>query len=154
MKPFIVLVTVFAISLLATKLIKGRYDVALSGTIAMSIMLLFTAVAHFVFTKGMEMMLPSIIPYRKQVVYLTGLIEVAAAIGILIPSFRAVTAWLLIAFFIMILPANIYAALKHIDYQNATYTGNGPNYLWFRVPLQLLFILWTYYFIIDSNNRY
>ena len=31
-------------------------------------------------------------------------------------------------------------------YQNGTYTGNGINYLWFRIPLQIFFILWVYYF--------
>lgn len=153
MKPFIVFISVFSISLLITKLIKGRYDVGSSGTISMSVMLLFTAIAHFAYTKGMEMMLPSFIPYRKQVVYLTGIIEVVAAIGLLIPSLKVVSAGLLIAFFIMILPANIYAAINHIDYLKATYTGSGPNYLWFRVPLQLFFILWTYYLISKSECR-
>ena len=148
MKPLIVLLSVFATSLVVSRLWKGRYEVAFSAILSMSVMLLFTAIAHFAFTKGMEKMLPSFIPFKTEVVYLTGIIEVAAAIGLLFPSFRVVTAWMLIAFFFLILPANIYAAVKNIDYQNATYTGNGINYLWFRVPLQLLFIVWTYFFAI------
>jgi len=148
MKPFIVLLSVFAISLIVTKIFKGRYEFALSGRIAISAMLMFTAIAHFAFTKGMEMMLPTFIPYKTEVVYLTGIIELAAAIGILIPSFRAITAMLLITFFFLILPANIYAAIKHIDYQKATFNGSGLNYLWFRIPLQILFIVWAYIFAI------
>jgi len=107
-------------------------------------MLVFTAVAHFAFTKGMAMMLPHFIPYKTEVVYLTGMIEIAAAVGLFIPTFRTITAWLLIAFFVLILPANIYAALKQIDYQKGTFDGNGMTYLWFRIPLQFLFIVWTY----------
>jgi len=148
MKPFIVLLSAFAISLVVAKIFKGRYEFALSGRIAMSAMLMFTAIAHFAFTKGMEMMLPTFIPYKTEVVYLTGIIELAAAIGILIPSFRAITAMLLITFFFLILPANIYAAIKHIDYQKATFNGSGLNYLWFRIPLQILFIVWAYIFAI------
>ncbi len=148
MKPLIVLLSVFVISLIVTKIFKGRYEFALSGRIAMSVMLVFTAIAHFAFTKGMEMMLPTFIPYKTEVVYLTGIIELAAAIGILIPSFRAIIALLLIVFFFLILPVNIYAAIKHIDYQKATFNGSGLNYLWFRIPLQILFILWTYIFAI------
>jgi uncharacterized membrane protein len=110
----------------------------------MSAMLLFTAVGHFAFTKGMAMMLPPFIPYKTEIVYLTGIIEIAAAVGLLIPNLREITAWLLIAFFVLILPANIYAAVKQIDYQKATFEGNGLTYLWFRVPLQILFIIWTY----------
>jgi len=144
MKPLIVLVIVFGISLLATKFFRGNFEFALSGRIAMSVMLVFTAVAHFTFTKGMAMMLPDFIPYKTETVYLTGIIEIVAAIGLFIPSLRVITAWLLIVFFILILPANIYSALKHIDYQKGTPNGNGLTYLWFRIPLQILFICWTY----------
>lgn len=153
MKPLIVLLSVFPISLIVMKLFKGRYEFALSGRIALSAMLLFTAIGHFAFTKGMEMMLPSFIPYKTAVVYLTGFIEIAAAVGILIPAFRAITGFLLIAFFLLILPANIYASIKNIDYQNATYNGNGLSYLWFRIPLQILFILWTYFFAIKTFKK-
>ena len=144
MKPLIVLLSVFAVSLFATKIFRGNYDFALSGRIAMSVMLVFTAVAHFAFIKGMVMMLPDFIPYKTTTVYLTGIIEIAAAVGLFIPSLRIVTAWLLIAFFLLILPANIFAAIKHIDYQKGTSDGNGLTYLWFRIPLQILFIVWTY----------
>jgi len=144
MKPLIVLLSVFAISLLATKIFQGNYKFALSGRIAISVMLVFTAMAHFVFTKGMAMMLPDFVPYKTAAVYLTGIIEIIAAIGLFIPKFRVITAWLLIAFFILILPANIYAAIKNIDYQKGTFDGAGLTYLWFRIPLQILFIFWTY----------
>ncbi|WP_268849366.1 DoxX family protein [Flavobacterium aestivum] len=144
MKPLIILLSVFAISLLVTKIFLDNYEFALSGRIAMSVMLVFTAIAHFAFTKGMTMMIPDFIPYKTETVYLTGIIEIAAAIGLFISSFRVITAWLLIVFFILLLPANIYAAIKHIDYQKGTFNGNGLAYLWFRIPLQILFIFWTY----------
>lgn len=114
----------------------------------MSIMLLFTSIGHFAFTKGMEMMIPTIIPYKRTMVYLTGVIEICAAVGLLLGSTRELTAWLLILFFILLLPANIYAAMKHVDYQKGTFEGSGVGYLWFRVPLQVLFIIWTYFFAI------
>jgi uncharacterized membrane protein len=145
MKPLIVLLSVFVVSFFATKIFHDRYEFALSGRIAMSIMLLFTAVAHFAFTKGMGMMLPSFIPYKTEIVNLTGIIEIAAAIGLFIPGVRIITAWLLITFFILILPANIYATIKHVDYQKGTVDGNGLSYLWLRIPLQILFIIWTYF---------
>ena len=144
MKPLIILISVFIISLLVNKIFKGNVEFALSGRIAMLAMLLFTAIGHFEFTKGMSMMLPDFIPFKTETVYLTGVIEIAAAIGLFIPNFRSVTAWLLIVFFILILPANIFAAINHIDYQKGTFDGHGLTYLWFRVPLQVLFIAWTY----------
>ena len=89
-------------------------------------------------------MIPGPIPYKTGIVYLTGIIEIIAAIGLLVPAFKVPAAWLLILFFIMLLPANIYSAIKHIDYQKASFDGHGLNYLWFRIPLQILFIAWTY----------
>lgn len=144
MKPLIVLLGVFFLSLMIIKRAHGSYDVGLSGRIALSVMLLFTAMGHFMFTDGMVMMLPDFIPYKVTVVYLTGFIEIAAAAGLFIPSLRVLTAWLLILFFALILPANILAAMEHIDYQNASFDGSGPEYLWFRIPLQILFMGWTY----------
>ena len=140
----------FVISLFATKLVADRYDYALAGVIAMSVMLVFTSIGHFVFTKGMLMMIPRFIPFRKELVYITGIIEIAAAVGLLIPRFRVMTAWLLIVFFILLLPANIYAATRQVDYQKGTLEGPGTTYLWFRVPLQILFILWVYFAAIEG----
>jgi uncharacterized membrane protein len=145
MKPLIVLLVSFVIALIVTRLIVGDFNVVLSGRIAMALMLAFTAIGHFTFTKGMVMMIPDFIPFKKALVYFTGVIEILAAAGLLISSYQVLTAWLLIVFFIVLLPANINAAIRHIDYQKGTFTGSGLTYLWFRVPLQILFILWTYF---------
>jgi uncharacterized membrane protein len=144
MKPLIVLIVVFAIAVLAIKRTKQQYDLALAGRIAMAAMLLFTSIGHFAFAKGMAMMIPDFIPYKVPLVYVTGIIEIAAAIGLLIPAVRVLTGWLLILFFILLLPANIQAAIKQLDFQKGTFDGSGLNYLWLRVPLQLLFIAWVY----------
>lgn len=144
MKPLFVLLGAFIISLLVTKLFTKTFEYPLSGRIAMAVMLVFTAIGHFAFTKGMTMMLPDFIPFKTEVIYLTGVIEIIAAVGLLIPSFRVWTGWALILFFILLLPGNIKAAIHHIDYQKGTFDGNGPSYLWFRIPLQILFIVWTY----------
>jgi uncharacterized membrane protein len=78
----------------------------------------------------------------------TGIIEIVAAAGLLIHSLQQKTAFLLIAFFILILPTNINAAFRHIDYQKGTNDGKGVSYLWFRMPLQVFFIAWTWFFAI------
>ena len=142
--PEITLITAFAIVLLVFKLKTKVYQFSLSARIAMSVMLLLTAGAHIGFAKGMAMMLPGFVPFKTELVYITGLFEFLAAIGLLIPKYQVITAWCLIAFFILILPANIYACIKHVDIENATFNGDGPGYLWFRIPLQLFFIGWIY----------
>ncbi|SHJ93691.1 DoxX family protein [Pseudozobellia thermophila] len=151
MKPLIVLLATFAISLVVLKLKRGTCDYALSARTGMTVMLLFTAMGHFMFTKGMALMVPDFIPFKTEMVYFTGLVEILAALALQVPRLRVVTAWLLILFFVLMLPANIKASLETIDYQKGTYNGNGPMYLWFRIPLQVFFVLWVYLSAIKAS---
>lgn len=148
MKPLFVLIGTFALGCLLFYVITNDAHLFLSGRIAMCIMLVFTSIAHFVFYKGMMMMLPEFVPFKKTVVYVTGIMEILGGICLLIPATQYIAAVLLIAFFILLLPANILAAHKKVELEKATYNGNGLPYLWFRVPLQVLFIAWVWYFAI------
>jgi uncharacterized membrane protein len=150
MKPLIVLLGSFLIVLACSRLLRKKADHRLAGRTAMSVMLLFTAIGHFIYTKGMALMLPAFIPFKVMVVYLSGLFEILAAIALFIPALRKATGWALIIFFVLILPANIHAAIRGLDYQTGTYEGPGMSYLWFRIPLQLLFIAWIYWFVLKS----
>ena len=72
MKPLIVLLVSFVILLFTLHFFHKQYEVALLGRIAMSVMLAFTTLGHFVYTKGMTMMIPGFIPFKKEMVYVTG----------------------------------------------------------------------------------
>jgi uncharacterized membrane protein len=150
MKPLIVLISAFLLTSLYTYAFNQGVNIDLSGRLALAVMLLFTAIAHFVFIKGMVMMVPSFIPYqaKRMVVYITGIIEVLAAVAIMYRSTRVVAGYLLILFFIALLPANIHTARQRINMEKASHSGPGLKYLWFRIPLQLFLICWTYFFTI------
>jgi uncharacterized membrane protein len=153
MKPLLVLLAVFILTLLFQRFVNRKIDWALAGRIGMSAMLLFTAMGHFMFSEGMAMMIPDFIPFKLELVYLTGVFEIVAAIGLLLPKHKVITGRLLIAFFVLVLPANIYAALHQINYEQASFDGSDASYLWFRIPLQLFFILWVYFSSITPNNN-
>ena len=144
METLFVLLGVFALALLVSRVWNGTFAVGQSGRVAMAVMLVFTGISHFIFTQGMAMMMPPFVPFKTELVYLTGVLEVAASVGLVLPRWRVLTGWLLIVFFMCILPANIYAAMQQVNIQAATLDGHGLDYLWFRVPLQVLFIAWTY----------
>ncbi len=146
MKPLVVLLVSTVVILLVVHFISGGWDYLVAGNIGMAIMLLFTALGHFIYWKGMMMMVPGFIPAKKQTVFLVGICEIIFAIGLCIPSARRLTADLLILFFLLVLPANINAAQKGVNYEAATFEGRGANYLWLRIPMQLFFIAWVAYF--------
>ena len=116
----------------------------------MCAMLCFTALGHFMFTQGMAGMMPASIPFRKGVVYLTGFMEVAMGVALLFPAVRHTVGIVLIVFLVLVLPANIYAAVRHINYETGATDGKGIGYLWFRVPMQVLLIAWVAYFSVSA----
>ena len=88
MKPFLLLITITVFSIGYIKLVHGVYNYSLAARIGFSVMLLFTALGHFMFTDGMAMMVPDFIPYKKELVYFTGIIEILGAIGLHVPQFK------------------------------------------------------------------
>lgn len=154
MKPLVILIFTFLLTLFFLKRRKHNYEYAQAGQVAMSVMLVFTGMAHFAFTEGMAMMLPAFVPMKTFLVYATGFLEIGFAVVLFLPKLKITSAWLLILFLISILPANIYAATKQINYQNATLDGHGLDYLWFRIPLQIFFILWIYFFVIKIPSKH
>ncbi|WP_341224537.1 hypothetical protein [uncultured Arcticibacterium sp.] len=145
MKPLIVLLGSFILCHVILYWINGSTNYQLAGRVSMAIMLLFTALGHFMFVNGMARMIPDNIPYKVLIVQATGIIEIAFAIALLLPKYSYIAGILLIIFFLLILPANIKASMDGLNYQTGLLDGKGLSYLWFRVPLQMLFIIWVYF---------
>ena len=150
MKPLILLIAVFILSAVLSRFTTGNWHLIFNGNLAMCLMLCFTALGHFKFTKGMTMMVPGSIPFKMELVYVTGIAEIVLGLALLFPSLRYVAGLILTVLFILMLPANIHAAIKHINYETAAYDGKDIRYLWIRVPMQVLFILWVFYFSVKK----
>jgi uncharacterized membrane protein len=81
-------------------------------------------------------MVPSIFPTPDLIVMITGLLEIAAAIGILIPALSRVVSICLAILFIAMFPANIKAAKEKL-----TMGGKQVPSLWLRTIIQIIFIV-------------
>ena len=112
-------------------------------------MLIVTGISHFTSTDLTVEMMPDFMPAKREIVYFTGVCELLAVFGLLWDKTAKLTSVLLIIFFIAILPANIVGSIKQVRLGGME---NGVMYLLFRVPLQILFIFWTYYFGIRINK--
>ena len=113
-----------------------------STRFALAVMFLFTSSAHFnKFRCDLARMMPSIVPRPMAFVYFTGICEILGAIGTLVPQTRSIAGLCLVAFLLVILPANIKAAREHV-----TIAGKSATSVWYRIPMQILFIAllcWT-----------
>jgi uncharacterized membrane protein len=120
-----------------------------AAAIGLGFLFTFTGIGHFVQTAGMVEMLPSWVPARMLLVYLTGFLEFAIAAGFLIPSFRQFTGWIAAIMLVLFFPVNVYAAIYRVPVGGHAW---GPVYLFIRAPLQLIILFWVYWFTIRQPD--
>ncbi len=128
------------VQIVVTLLARLRCSWADAVRIGLAAMFMFTGASHFSPIKhDMAAMIPPPLTGALWVIYVTGVLELAGALGLLLTRWRTWAAWGLIALLIALLPANIYAALNGVILR-----GNPAYPLWWRVPLQLFWIgmLW------------
>ena len=78
-------------------------------------MFCFAGVARFTDLRNdYAAMIPDPLPDGMWVIYLTGLLEIAGGLGLLLPDWRRRAGICLVLFLIAIFPANVNAALRDI----------------------------------------
>ncbi len=133
--------------LMALGRLRGRefFDSSTLGCLGVSLVFCFTGVGHFVQTEPMAEMLPPWIPGAIPLIYISGTIELAAAIAVVIPRYRRLVSWGLAALLLSFLPVNVYAAVNRVGMGGHLW---GPVYLLIRVPLQLILVWWIWWFAV------
>jgi uncharacterized membrane protein len=112
----------------------------LSARVALAVMFLLTASFHFTpMKKDLIAMVPPELPRPDLLVLLTGIAELAGAIGLLIPAIRYWAALGLIVLMAAVLPANISATKRSVLLR-----GQPPTPLSLRIPMQVLFVCWAW----------
>lgn len=95
---------------------------------------------HFLNPRFYMKIMPPYLPFHRELVLLSGLIEVLLGAYLLVPAWSAWAAWGVIALLVAVFPANIY----HLQAKGAGM--KVPIWgLWIRLPLQFLLIAWAYW---------
>ncbi|MCI0384305.1 hypothetical protein [Streptomyces sp. CNQ085] len=128
----------------------GRFQTwRIAAAHGLAVMLTVTAATHFIRSGATSMpghgdmaaMVPPFVPWAHTMVYLTGVLELIGALGLVLAATRPAAGFGLAVLFSLMLPANIHAAVEGV-----VFNGEAATPLWFRVPLQMLFIavaLWA-----------
>ena len=122
----------------------------LRGRMSLALLFAVTGLAHFVKTDAMAAMLPASVPMRTELIYATGVLELAGAAGLLVPKVSRLAGWCLIAFLVAAFPANVYAAFHHVEMGGHE---SGPVYLLLRGPFQALLVYWAYRFAVRKRKE-
>ena len=87
---------------------------------------------------------PPILPYRLELVYLSGMFEILLGFLLLFKKTRFIAGCGLIFLLLAVYPANIYLAITNGQAMSTT-----PLVAWGRLPIQFLFISSAYWHIND-----
>ena len=124
-------------------------DTRWAGRFGLALVFAFTALGHFVRTDAMTEMLPPTIPGRRALILASGIFELLLAMLLLTPPSSRLLGFTTIGFLVAIFPVNTYAAFQRIPFGGHS---AGPIYLFVRAPVQLLLILWTYWFFVRAEG--
>jgi uncharacterized membrane protein len=98
-------------------------------------------VLHFAKPKVYMSIMPPGLPAQRELVYASGLAEIAGGVGLLAPApaVRRVAGWWLVATLAAVFPANIHMALHAEDFR----VPGGRRALLARLPFQGVFAWWA-----------
>ncbi|WP_420128695.1 DoxX family protein [Longimicrobium sp.] len=101
----------------------------------------FAGMMHFIIPASYVRIMPPWLPWHLELVYLSGVLEMAGGMGLLIPRTRRAAGIGLILLLIAVWPANLQMLL-------AARAADKPIWhealLWIRLPLQLPLIWWIW----------
>ena len=105
----------------------------------LSVFFVYFGIDHFINPDFYLSIIPPAFPLHAEAVYISGFFEILGGICVLIPSLRKLAGWGLIALLVSVYPANIYMAINPEAFPEISI-----GLLYFRLPLQFLFIYWAY----------
>ena len=111
--------------------------------LVLAVMMVTIGILHFVDPDPFVQIVPPFLPAPLALVYISGALEIALGLILLITQLQTWAAWGLIALFIAVFPANIYMAVANVQVNGLP---NNPLLYWLRLPLQAVLIAWAYWF--------
>ena len=106
----------------------------------MGIFYIIVGIKHFQDPSWFVQIVPPILPFKYELVYISGFFEILLGILLMIPKFQSIAAKGLMALLICVYPANIYLAQT-----NGVALGISPLIAWGRLPFQFVFIGLAYW---------
>ncbi len=112
-------------------------------------MFAFTGSTHFTEMKhDYAAMVPPPLTGQLWVIYLTGLLELAGAVGLLMRPTRRLAGMCLLLLLLALFPANVYAAMQGVRFR-----GAPPTDIWLRGLIQAVFLLTVWWSTIAGAGR-
>ena len=116
----------------------------------MSLLYIIIGFKHFIDPEFFIAIVPPNIPFKKEVVLISGLIEILLGILLLFNHTRKFASWGIILLLISVFPANIYL---YISEHPREILGITKNQALFRMPFQIPLIIISYWHAKESQSK-
>ena len=117
-----------------------KYDIKYFSLIVMGVFYISIGISHFTSPIWYVQIVPPYLPYKLELVYISGLFEILFGGMLLFKKTRFLASWGLILLLIAVYPANIYLAQTNGAAMNTT-----PLIAWGRLPVQFIFVGLAYW---------
>lgn len=106
----------------------------------------YTGVMHFVRPKMYEAIMPPQLPAHKELVAISGVVEIVGGLSVLPARTRRLARWFNLGWLAAVFPANVYMALHPDEVaERGVPADRIPRaLLYLRLPIQGLFALWVW----------
>lgn len=117
-----------------------KFDIKYLSLMVMGIFYISIGISHFTSPIWYVQIVPPYLPYKLELVYISGLFEILFGGMLLFKKTRFLAGWGLILLLIAVYPANIYLAQTNGAAMNTT-----PLIAWGRLPVQFIFVGLAYW---------
>ena len=117
-----------------------KFDIKYFSLIVMGVFYISIGISHFTSPIWYVQIVPPYLPYKLELVYISGLFEILFGVMLLFKKTRFLAGWGLILLLIAVYPANIYLAQTNGAAMNTT-----PLIAWGRLPVQFIFVGLAYW---------
>jgi uncharacterized membrane protein len=150
MAPLLVLVAATVLArLLGYTGVRALSDWRAAARWGLAVMFLFTGSTHFAGMKyDYAAMVPPPFTGQLWVIYLTGLLEIAWAVGLLMRPTQRLAGLCLLLLLLALFPANAYAAMQGVQFR-----GAPPTDIWLRSSIQAVFLVTVWWSTIARVGR-
>jgi len=116
----------------------------------LTVAMVAVGITHFTQPESFIAIVPEVLPFKRALVYVSGVAEIAGGLGLILPATRRMAAWGLIALYLAVFPANINMAINHLPLNGRPVE---PWMLWARLPIQFLLIAAAYWYTRPEGGK-
>ena len=116
----------------------------------MSLLYIVIGIRHFTDPDFFLKIMPPFLPFKKELVLISGFFEIAFGFLLLFHKTRFYASWGIILLLIAVFPANIYLYLSEIPQEALGFTKSQALV---RMPFQIPLLIIAYWHSMESSNK-